>query len=65
MQKAQTGSGKTASFTFPYYPGGSSKQNMKGKPSKVLVLTPTRELALQVSKNFEEFFKIFRKKSQR
>ncbi len=49
MAAAQTGTGKTASFTLPLL-----QQLEKGKPAKprhirALVLTPTRELAAQVA----------------
>ena len=52
---AQTGSGKSASFILPileFY----SKNKTQGKAKiKVLVLTPTRELTLQISKAFTTF----------
>ena len=62
VAKAQTGSGKTASFTLPILEF-FSKQKYEGKPKvRVLVLAPTRELALQVSKSFEDFSKYLEKK---
>ncbi len=52
MTKAQTGSGKTASFVLPILQL-FAQQKYEGKPKiRVLVLTPTRELALQVSQAF-------------
>ncbi|WP_343189805.1 DEAD/DEAH box helicase [Buchnera aphidicola] len=50
---AQTGSGKTAAFALPLL--NNIKLNLK--MPQILVLTPTRELAIQVSK----FFSIFSK----
>ncbi len=55
MAKAQTGSGKSASFVLPILEL-LSKKRYEGKPKiKVLVLTPTRELTLQVAQTFELF----------
>ena len=55
MAKAQTGSGKSASFVLPILELWS--QNIgEGKPKiKALVLTPTRELTVQVAQTFETF----------
>ncbi|WP_343192810.1 DEAD/DEAH box helicase [Buchnera aphidicola (Taiwanaphis decaspermi)] len=50
---AQTGSGKTAAFALPLL----HNINIKLKFPQILVLTPTRELAIQVSKSFIEFSK--------
>ena len=59
MAKAQTGSGKTASFVLPILQLLSNKEEDKEHKAKAkistLVLTPTRELALQVSKAFTDF----------
>ncbi|MDA3907765.1 MAG: DEAD/DEAH box helicase [Sulfurimonas sp.] len=62
MARAQTGSGKTASFVLPILE--LWLQNIpEGKPKiKTLVLTPTRELTLQVAKAFESFSEFFDKK---
>lgn len=61
IAKAQTGSGKTASFVLPILEL-FSKQNYGGKAKvRVLVLTPTRELALQVSSTFDTFSKYLKK----
>lgn len=52
MGSAQTGSGKTAAFALPII------QNLTpGKKPKALILLPTRELALQVEKQFTLFSK--------
>ena len=62
MAKAQTGSGKSASFVLPVLELWS--QNIpEGKAKiKVLVLTPTRELTLQVAEYFTEFGKFLSRK---
>ena len=49
MGCAQTGTGKTAAFTLPILQLLSARPRTKGRrPIKALVLTPTRELALQI-----------------
>lgn len=53
MARAQTGSGKSASFVLPVLEL-LSRRSSEGKAKiRVLVLTPTRELTLQVAKTFE------------
>ncbi|HKJ64852.1 MAG TPA: DEAD/DEAH box helicase [Desulfopila sp.] len=50
--QAQTGTGKTAAFALPLL----SKLEKGGKRgARILVLAPTRELALQVSESFERY----------
>jgi superfamily II DNA/RNA helicase len=49
MVSSQTGSGKTAAFMLPALNRIAQKSANKGRGVQVLVLTPTRELALQVS----------------
>ncbi|WP_309497821.1 DEAD/DEAH box helicase [Sulfurovum sp.] len=57
MAQAQTGSGKTASFVLPILER-LEQTPTEGKPKiKVLVLTPTRELTLQVAESFKLFGK--------
>ncbi|ASY42659.1 DEAD/DEAH box helicase [Taylorella equigenitalis] len=55
MGAAQTGTGKTAAFTLPILNRLIPKANYSTSPAKhpvrMLVLTPTRELAEQISKN--------------
>jgi ATP-dependent RNA helicase DeaD len=46
--KSQTGSGKTAAFAIPL----CEKLELERKNPQVLVLTPTRELAVQVKEDF-------------
>ena len=49
MGCAQTGTGKTAAFTLPILQLLSARPRTKGRRSiKALVLTPTRELAIQI-----------------
>ncbi len=53
---AQTGTGKTASFTLPMIDalaGGRAKARMP----RSLILSPTRELAAQISENFDKYGK--------
>lgn len=55
MAQAQTGSGKTASFVLPMIER-IIKNKAKGKAKiKALILTPTRELTLQVAQTFSLF----------
>lgn len=49
MVSAQTGSGKTAAFMLPALNRISNMPANKGTGVQVLVLTPTRELAMQVA----------------
>jgi ATP-dependent RNA helicase DeaD len=51
--QAQTGTGKTAAFALPILSGLYLKQ----KVPQVLVLTPTRELAIQVAEAFQKYAK--------
>lgn len=48
---AQTGTGKTAAFALPIL----SRIDLKQKNPQVLVLAPTRELAIQVAEAFQSF----------
>jgi len=52
---AQTGSGKTASFVLPILQLLQNKPASKNRHVKVLVLVPTRELAMQVAEVFQTF----------
>jgi ATP-dependent RNA helicase RhlE len=50
---AQTGTGKTAAFAIPILQAMQAKPKVQGiKKIKVLVLTPTRELAIQIAESF-------------
>ncbi len=58
MARAQTGSGKSASFVLPILELLSQRRGEGKKPKiKALVLTPTRELTLQVAEAFNLFGK--------
>ena len=51
--QAQTGTGKTAAFALPLL----SNLDLKQKDPQVLVLAPTRELAIQVAEAFQKYAK--------
>lgn len=55
MACAQTGTGKTAAFVLPTLQRLLKPAKRKGIGPRVLVLTPTRELAMQVSDAVAEF----------
>ena len=54
---AQTGTGKTAAFALPIIQNLMSrpKKRQQRKPVRALILTPTRELALQIAENIKEY----------
>lgn len=55
---AQTGTGKTAAFSIPIVQDLYNRQTPKGKRRiKTLVVTPTRELAIQIGENFTAYTK--------
>lgn len=56
---AQTGTGKTASFTLPMIEI-LAKGRARARMPRSLILTPTRELAAQVADNFEKYGKHIR-----
>ena len=54
---AQTGTGKTAAFGFPLI----QKINIDSKQTQGLILSPTRELCLQIAnelKNYSKYLKL-------
>ncbi|HUP78154.1 MAG TPA: DEAD/DEAH box helicase, partial [Pirellula sp.] len=51
LGQAQTGTGKTAAFALPLL----SRINIQNPATQVLVLAPTRELAIQVSEFFQRY----------
>ncbi|PKG57415.1 DEAD/DEAH box helicase [Shewanella sp. GutDb-MelDb] len=54
---AQTGTGKTASFVLPILQILSQSQTQRKKRIRALILTPTRELAVQVEANIAQYGK--------
>jgi superfamily II DNA/RNA helicase len=58
---AQTGTGKTASFVLPILETLSAAHNkerkLRGKRIRVLIITPTRELAVQVEASISHYSK--------
>ena len=53
---AQTGTGKTAAFALPILNHlATTKHHLQPKNTHVLVLTPTRELALQIYESFQTY----------
>lgn len=57
MASAQTGTGKTAGFTLPILQQLADKEYAPQKQTKVLILTPTRELAAQVHESVMDYGK--------
>ena len=60
MARAQTGTGKSASFILPLIQLLSeikAKETQKKAKIRILVLTPTRELTLQIAQGFDTFSK--------
>ena len=51
LGQAQTGTGKTAAFALPLL----SNLNLRQKEPQILVLAPTRELAIQVAEAFKKY----------
>ena len=51
LGQAQTGTGKTAAFAIPML----ERIDLAQRTPQVLVLTPTRELAIQVAESFERY----------
>lgn len=54
---AQTGTGKTAAFAIPVLQQLSNTAGNRQKHISCLVLTPTRELAIQIGENFSAYGK--------
>ena len=57
--RAQTGTGKTAAFVLPMLdrllPASNTNNRKKWRPVRALVVTPTRELALQVAESVRTY----------
>lgn len=55
---AQTGTGKTAAFTIPMLEIiGKNKEKDRKRKVRGLIVTPTRELAIQIGESFREYGK--------
>jgi len=52
---AQTGTGKTAAFLLPALNRIASPSSIEGKGPRVLILVPTRELAMQITEQTEKY----------
>jgi len=63
IASAQTGTGKTAAFMLPALHRIASPPKREGKGPRVLVLTPTRELANQVTDATRKYGKFMRIRS--
>jgi len=57
VASAQTGTGKTAGYLLPLLELLANVAPPRGKRVRALVLVPTRELAIQVSENLDEYAK--------
>ncbi|HIP76075.1 MAG TPA: DEAD/DEAH box helicase, partial [Psychromonas hadalis] len=57
MAAAQTGTGKTAGFTLPLLANLLKGERAKANQVRVLILTPTRELAAQIQASVETYGK--------
>ncbi len=54
---AQTGTGKTAAFMLPALNRIAAKPNLPGNGPRILILVPTRELAMQVATEAAKYSK--------
>jgi len=55
---AQTGTGKTAAFSLPILDHLARQKPSRGpRPIRALILTPTRELAIQIGESLDEYAK--------
>ena len=55
MAAAQTGTGKTAAFTLPLLERLSKGAGVRANQARALILTPTRELAVQVANSVDTY----------
>lgn len=63
LATAQTGTGKTAAFSLPMMHRLSERGAPKGRPIRGLILTPTRELAVQIDENLRAYGKYLKLRS--
>ena len=54
---AQTGTGKTASFVLPILEKFNRQRTLRAKRIRALIITPTRELAVQIETNIARYSK--------
>jgi ATP-dependent RNA helicase RhlE len=59
IASAQTGTGKTAAFALPILQNLFDRQDAskRGKKIRALIVSPTRELAIQIEENFKKYSK--------
>lgn len=57
MAAAQTGTGKTAAFVLPILQNLDKGKSVQANQARVLILTPTRELAAQINESVETYGK--------
>lgn len=56
LASAQTGTGKTAAFAIPILQNlGANQQSRGQKKIRTLIVTPTRELAIQIDESFKSY----------
>ncbi|NBC02127.1 MAG: DEAD/DEAH box helicase, partial [Bacteroidetes bacterium] len=56
LASAQTGTGKTAAFAIPILQNLGANQQKRGhKKIRSLIVTPTRELAIQIDESFKNY----------
>ncbi len=55
LAAAQTGTGKTAGFVLPILQKLSQVKSRHPRPTRALILTPTRELAAQISEQISKY----------
>ncbi|RJS94817.1 DEAD/DEAH box helicase [Salinisphaera sp. Q1T1-3] len=55
LGQAQTGTGKTAAFALPILSSLPADRRVTAQAPRALVLTPTRELAIQVAEAFQRY----------
>ena len=60
---AQTGTGKTAAFLLPALHRLATPSENQGKGPRILILAPTRELAMQISAQAEKYSKFIKAKT--
>jgi superfamily II DNA/RNA helicase len=63
VASAQTGTGKTASFVLPVLELFNKERKRRAKRIRVLILEPTRELAVQVNENIKLYSRYLNLKS--